>query len=802
MTPTEIALQFAELHYHVFPLYKGRNGQRLPPFGWAGNRVDAKKADKAIPATDDVTLVAKWPDMVRHMYKSEVVGFGVVGRGVLILDLDVKGDKRGFAEFRQLAEQYKIPPTRMVTMSKSGGAHLFYKKPKKYQLAEIKTLSGVQVFDARYASIDLRGDGGYVVGPDEFLQDLTKAEKGRYTMSGLLPIDELPEFPERVMSRWTRTASVSDLEALTSLDDPEDFQTKVRRGEVPDFVPKGARNGSFFIFISALKNKGVPIDLARRMCAELAEKVEEPETLTASVNVEAMLTKAYERIESDPYSVANELLRLGLFQLTGHRGKLHYVILEDNPFISSRNVHDEAAMKTLLKSHEQAYENQKGKSTTLNPISVIIKAVTDANRADTLGFKPNAGEVFALSDETGSKRFLNTYRPLSVVCDPADLDEDLWTEFQVLVSRLFGVEGSFEYQLGMDFMAWLIQTPEVKPSIAPFLMSVNRGVGKSLLFNVMAAIMGTNKIGERQARMVKLDEISGRFFDPSGCLINMIDEVQFPVHQGMRKESTAFWRHLKNLVTAETVSVEIKGGATYQCPNSAAVALAGNFGSYFPIEEFDRRLWIIDANSPVLQMGTVDRLFDFVKRSALGADDRDRYVSTLRYKLRHHEIKTDLSSIRAPMTEVKQEMYENSLTDVEEWFVTHFRDTGNVFAYTPIVSQSAVLYAWEQSGRAGDRDAQTFFRDLKRKGHLRPIKLKRDSTSSRQFSVPLIGLDGGMTKTDKREVLYTTREHGEYDQAETNAVLDMFMQNCATIVRHKQQQMRRVKVSEEALLGR
>jgi hypothetical protein len=145
------------------------------------------------------------------------------------------------------------------------------------------------------------------------------------------------------------------------------------------------------------------------------------------------------------------------------------------------------------------------------------------------------------------------------------------------------------------------------------------------------------------------------------------------------------------------------------------------------------------------------------------------------------------------MTEIKREMYENSLTDLEEWFVTHFGDPANVFAHTPIVSQSAVTYVYGLSNGI-DEGFQTIFRDLKRRGYIRPVKLK-DSHTSRQFT---------LFKPDKREILYTTRDHGLFDGENHDRIIELFRQNCATVARYKQQVMGRksVKVSEESLIGR
>ena len=800
MSTIDIAQKFANLGYFVFPLYKGRGGDKLKPWGWALNKVNPGKADKAIPATDDVSVVERWPEMVKSKYRSEVVGFGILGNRCVILDLDIKGDKEGISEFKALANKYDVPQPTMMTATKSGGLHLFYKKSKDVRL---KTTNGIQIGTDRYLSIDLRGDGGFVVGPESFVDDLHEVDVGHYGMKDLMAIDQLPEIPEKIMLGWTRTMIEEDLDNIVSLPSPDDldFKSLIRRGIIPDNVPKGSRNNSFFYFINHWRDQGVPIDVTRKLCLELATKVEEPDTLVDSVDIDVMLAKAYIDIPKGPVAVAMDLIKRGLFQLTGYKNRIHYVILEDNPYIASRGTHDENSMKVLLKRYERSVLNEKtGKNAIVNPISVVAKRIGNENRVDLVGFKPGAGETFTMSDEPGSKRFLNTYRPLTIDYSTDELDDGVWDEFILLLTRLFGEKDSPDYQLGLDFIAWLVQKPQIKPSMSPFIMSTRRGVGKSLLFNVIISIMGTAKDGERQARLVKLDELSGRFFNPSGATINLIDEVQFPVHKNTRQESTSFWRHLKNLITAETISVEIKGGITYQAPNTAAIALAGNSGGGFPIEEFDRRLWVIDANAPLLELGTVDRLFDLVRRSDKDFDDRNRYVSTLRYRLLHHRIKNDLSSIRAPDTSVKTEMWENSLTDIEAWFVDHFSNPGNLFAATPIVSASAMDYVFEMTGRNNDRDASTHFRNLKRKARIRPIKLL--SGPSRQFSISQVGLDGSMIRTDKRDILYTTRNHGEFDSVDTDRILALFRTNCATINRWRQQMItqKRTKVSGEELL--
>ena len=162
MTPIELASEFAKLGYYVFPLIKSIKGPHVKPFGWARNTVhDPTKADILIPATNDLTEIETWPLRVKRGYKSTIAGFGITGFGCVILDLDVKGGKNGIAEFAEMIKDYGIPKTPMMTISKSGGLHLFYAKPAKYAEDYVKTLSGVKIeTDELLMRVDL---GEYII---------------------------------------------------------------------------------------------------------------------------------------------------------------------------------------------------------------------------------------------------------------------------------------------------------------------------------------------------------------------------------------------------------------------------------------------------------------------------------------------------------------------------------------------------------------------------------------------------------------------------------------------------------------
>lgn len=795
------AKRFASAGYHVFPLYDSRNGPQKP-FGWARNpNPKYAKGDKAgqpveavkvIPATNNPADIDEWPARIKAGYNSTVVAYGVMGLGCVIVDLDVKTGKEGYKEFKELQQAYKIPIPQLVIKTKSGGFHLYYKKPDKYADAEIKTFSGMSIAGRKYSGVDIRGDGGMVIGPlSEGPQE--SWESGEYKLIKGQPGDSLSEFPEEVFKAIIKTNTITndDLENLAALhaekDANEDVLTTLRRGEIPKMLPNGQRNEGFYAFINGLKNRGIPLETARFLCEKLADVTEGKETLHESVNIEDMLMRVYSVNTENPFDMARDLINHGLYQLMSYNKKIHYVIYNDNPYLVSKSPHDETGMRTLLARYVRYVEQPGGKKKEVHPMEIIIRAMPDTNKVDSIGFKPGAPDIFTNSEDHGARRFLNTYNAPYVPTSPHNLDDTIFDEFMFVISRIFGEVGSEEYQLGMDFTSWFIQKPGHKPSIAPYLMSRNRGVGKSLYISLMGMLLGVSKDGERQATVANIDSVSGRFFNPANHALIMFDEVQFPVHKDMRKESTTFWRFLKNLVTAEVIPVEIKNGPTYQLPNLAGLLLAGNTGAHFPIEEYDRRIWVIDNNSPEMARGLVDRLYALQKGSILNPDEKRKLIYTLRYWLSKHQIKLDLDKLRAPMTEAKREMYMDSLSDIEEWWITHFEDPENLLASTPVISKSAILYLIETSERLMNtryhEDPESTFRDLKRRGLIRPIRTKGNQGQTRNmYNVPIVSSNGDLIENpDKREVLYTSRDHGKFDDQDNPTILQLYVNNVSRI---------------------
>lgn len=792
-----LAKRFAREGFYVFPFYSSSKGP-LKPYGWARNQPpENTPASKVIPASKDLSFIDEWPQRVADGYDgATVVGYGIVGIDCVIFDLDNKDGKDGSAEFRKLKKIHGIPDPTFVVKSKSGGYHLFYTKPEKLKNLAIKSVVGMTLSGVKYPGVDIRGDGGFVVGA---LHEYSEEDwvEGQYAIIKGGPEVELSELPANVVIGLSRSGMMENMEhGMSVLPVPTDELEILKRGEIPPKLSNGNRNNGFFLYLTALKNKGFSQATARQYVQKLVEVTEDRETLSKSVDIEDMLSRIWQVDLNNPYDVCRDLIDSGLYRLTGYKSKLTYIILNENPYIDSRSAHDISSMKQLMARFARKMTNQDGKNKIVNPAEMIDAQITPDREVSTIGYKPGASEVFTLTEADGGRRYLNTWEDPRKHIVHRSYDHLIWQKFTFIVERIFGPKGSDEYQLGLDFLAWILQRPGIKPVVAPFIMSRVRGVGKSLYFSLVTQIFGYDKQGDLQAKQYKVDEIGGRFFNPNGSSILLFDEVQFPVHRNMRQESANFWKHLKMLVTSDTIPVEIKGGDTFQMPNMAGIMMAGNTGNNFPFEEFDRRIWLIDNEPPPLEEGVVDEFF-MLTQNQMGREEKRIIINNLLSHLSDHEIRLPLDRMRAPMNEIKKEMYLNTLSDIEEWWITHFEDRNNLMAATPVLNKSGIIYLISVAERLANsrwrEDPDGTFRELKRRGLIQPIRTKGDNYQTRNLrNVPIVKMDGTLMEDGEgRDVLYTCRQHGEYNQESNEALMQMFFANAGTIRRWKQESQRR-----------
>ncbi len=130
------ALGLARRGFRVFPLEPGGKVPLLD--GWPSKATSEEEAITVWWST--------WPN----------ANIGVAtGKGLVVLDADVKGGKRGL-ESLDLLDALGLPDSLRVS-TPSGGVHV-YLRCEGERGNSVASLKG-------FPDIDVRGDGGFVVGP-------------------------------------------------------------------------------------------------------------------------------------------------------------------------------------------------------------------------------------------------------------------------------------------------------------------------------------------------------------------------------------------------------------------------------------------------------------------------------------------------------------------------------------------------------------------------------------------------------------------------------------------------------------
>lgn len=195
------ALALAAKGFRVFPLSPG---SKVPPkdFAW--------KAE----ATTDAAAIRKWwgnePD-----YN---VGIAT-GYGTIVVDADTKKGKPGLASLA-LLDSMDLPDSLRVA-TPSGGVHVYLRTPGQHR-NRVDSIEG-------FKGIDIRSDGGYVVGPGSVLD-------GReYVVSSNEDIATSPRWFEDILLRDTPKHTAKSEEPLIELDLPQNVNRAVEY--LKEFAP-------------------------------------------------------------------------------------------------------------------------------------------------------------------------------------------------------------------------------------------------------------------------------------------------------------------------------------------------------------------------------------------------------------------------------------------------------------------------------------------------------------------------------------------------------------------------------------
>jgi hypothetical protein len=224
------AAELALRGFRVFPLTP--NAKDPPLFkGWKEK------------ATTDVATIrewwAQWPD----------ANIGVAtGRGVFVLDADHKGGKLGLSSLDML-DLLGLPESMRVT-TPTGGVHVYLRAP-----SDGTTIGNSVAALDEYPDIDVRADGGYVVGPGSTIGDAAYVEpvKG-------LDIDGAPSWLiDLVGGARRKLPAAKNPSPLVDLDTPQSIAraTDYLKQHAPIAVSGGGGNNTTFKVATRVRDFGL-----------------------------------------------------------------------------------------------------------------------------------------------------------------------------------------------------------------------------------------------------------------------------------------------------------------------------------------------------------------------------------------------------------------------------------------------------------------------------------------------------------------------------------------------------------------
>ena len=247
----ENAVAYARKGWLVHPL---KPGTKEPLTKW---KQEASKKEAQIKEWWD-----RWPTA------NVGVVTGTVSQGLIVLDVDVKNGKDGFASLLQLAGGEE--PNTLKVSSPSGGYHYYFRAAHT-----VRNATGIR------EGLDIRGDGGYIVAPPSVVDDREYTFEGQNT--------DIEEAPSWLLDALKRRGPANHMPANRSL------------------IPSGQRNGSLFMEACGLRDQGIPKDYALQLInRQNQERCEEP---LPGQEVATLVSSAYAyppRLEKEAFTdIAN-----------------------------------------------------------------------------------------------------------------------------------------------------------------------------------------------------------------------------------------------------------------------------------------------------------------------------------------------------------------------------------------------------------------------------------------------------------------------------------------------------------------
>jgi hypothetical protein len=304
---------------------------------------------------------------------------------------------------------------------------------------------------------------------------------------------------------------------------------------------------------------------------------------------------------------------------------------------------------------------------------------------------------------------LNVWSGFRVESVPGDV-----RPFFALLNRL--VPDPEAYGFVCSWLAHLLQHPHIKMNVALVIWSREQGVGKNLLFECIAKI-----IGERHATKIEQAELASQF---NGWMRNKIlvigDEV---IGEDRRQHADK----LKGLITGTTIQINEKHQPVSEIENLANFIFLSNHPTAMFVGQDDRRYFVWEVEAPSMNQTDAKAFATWRDRGGLSA---------LRHHLQALDIRSFNPKARAPSTTAKKLMVDANRSDVEVWAEQVVSSGAGQIIGREVVSAMELADCYERATGRPKPSAKTMTTTFKRLGAFqRPSQVRVGVTKQRLIAI-------------------------------------------------------------------
>ena len=604
------ALKYADQKLPVFPCKAGK--QPLVPLGFKAATTDPKQIRE---------WWDKWPNALIGMPTGEVTGTAV-------LDIDTKSGVNGYVS---VPDWESLSP--VIALTRSGGAHLYFAKHPG-----LRNSAGILA-----PGVDVRATGGYVIVPPS---PGYKFLKGCLTRSA-----NLPPWPERFrlsapIKRQSNPGTASDRHFGS--DSGED-------------IPEGQRNSTLASLAGTMRRRGMSAcEILPELLAVNAERCDPPleddevSQIAKSIGRYPPWKEKQAGFEAERRRVQREEnAEIGGGSDVIPTTEIHTLdgLLNRNVFIcDGSQVADLTCPQSVLKLADFRNVIAGSKHQIVNPdgntktklASQAWLEHADRLEADTLTFHAGAKRMTKCPN---GRNALNLWRPRRKFKAP-DNWELLASHFVDHVAWLWGADAD----AFLDWLAHIEQNPGALPHYGWIHTSRVHGMGRNWISCVLARVWRGNVAASLDLVGMLEGQFNARL---SRCLLAIIDEINEGGAQKHRHANT-----LRQLVTAEFREINPKYGRRHVEYNSTRWLIFSNHTGAIPLDEHDRRFWVVSHDGAVKEESYYTQLYAMLSNPV--------FIPSVTEFLRRRDITNFNPGKRPPMTEAKAELVSFSRSADDE----------------------------------------------------------------------------------------------------------------------------------------